>query len=162
MAKSRSTGRRVTGGSGSALGFGLGLSTTATATDRDIVQALVVFLEDRRALFNADYLEVQSQVDHSVIEIRKELTEALQQLEPTSPAVPPIRSMRAACRRYLDNPRQQFRLMGRSGVPGQNVPGFFVALGELRAIFGVELKQLDDRFGLDIEPQLRELFLPAD
>src|SRR5262249_22754147 len=118
--------------------------------------------EDRRVLFNPEYLEVQAQVDNSVIDIRRELTEALQQLGPTSPAVPPIRSMRAACRRYLDNPRQRFRFMDRGEDSDSNDPGFFVALGELRAIFGVELKQLDDRFGLDIEPQLRDLFLTPE
>src|SRR5258707_14407757 len=91
MAKTRDTGRRVTGISASALGFGVGVSTTAAATDRDIIPALVTFLEDGRVLFNPENLEVQSEVDHSVVEIRRELTEALQQLDRKSSAVVPLR-----------------------------------------------------------------------
>jgi hypothetical protein len=159
MAKSRSTGRRITGTGISALGVGASVSTTSTTTDRDIVQALVTFLEDRRALFNPDYLEIESQVAWSVTEIRKELTEALQQLDPNSPAVAPVRVMRGACRRYLDEPHQQFRHLDyEPGRHREGTPGFFLALGELRATFGIEVKRLDDLFKLEIEPQLRELF----
>lgn len=165
MGKNRSTGRRVSGGSVSvsALGLGGGLSTTATTTDRDISQALVTFLEDRRVLFNPEYLEVASEVDHSVLEIRKELTESLQQLDPKSRAVKPMRAMRAACRRYLDEPRQHFRHMGGHGHRhGHDNPGFFMALGELRCTFGAELKRLDDLFNLDMESHLRDIFPPED
>jgi hypothetical protein len=89
--------------------------------------------------------------------------EALQQIDAQSSAVAPIRAMRAACRRYLDKPRQQFRHMGRyDGRSGRNDPGFFVALGELRAMFGHELKQLDALFALDMEDQLRDLFPTTD
>src|SRR5262249_38073726 len=113
MAKARTTGRRVTGGSvsGSALGFGggVGASVAAVTTDRDIAQALVTFLKDRRVLFNPEYLEIEIQVNSSVDQIRRELTEALQQIDPKSPAVSPISTMRAACRRFLDHPRQHFR-----------------------------------------------------
>ena len=159
MAKNRITGRRVTVAGISALGFGASVSTTAAITDRDIVQSLITFLEDRRVLFNPDYLEIESQVARSVTEIRKELTEALQQLDPNSPAVAPVRMMRGACRRYLDEPRQRFRHMDHPPRrQGEGTPGFFLALGELRATFGTEVKRLDDQFKLEIEPQLRELF----
>lgn len=159
MAKPRSTGTRVTGGGGSVLGFGASASTSPKTTDRDIVQALAIFLEDRRVLFNPEHLEVESQVDHSVQEIRRELTEALQQLDPKGPAIESIRAMRAACRRYLDEPRQTFRHMGDYGHRRHNAePGFFVALGELRAVFSAELKRLDDRFKLEIESHIRGLF----
>jgi hypothetical protein len=163
MAKPRSTGKRVAGGSASALSFGAGVSTAAVTTDQDVIQALITFLEDRRVLFNPEYLEVASEVDHSVEDMRKELTEALQQVDRKSPAVAPLRALRAACRRYLDNPRQEFRHIGRhDGRDGRNEPGFFVALGELRAIFGHELKLLDDLFDLDVEPQLHALFPSID
>jgi hypothetical protein len=91
------------------------------------------------------------------MEIRKELTEALQQIDPKSPAVAPIRSMRAACRQYLDGPRQRFRHMDRF-----HDAGFFVALGEMRAVFGAELKRLDDRYNLDIESHIRAIFPMPD
>jgi hypothetical protein len=120
----------------------------------------VTFLEDRRVLFNLDHVEVESQVASSIVAIRKELTEALQQVDPGGPAVAPISAMRAACRRYLDHPRENplhFDFDWRRG----NVPGFLVALGELRAVFGAELKRLDKLYQLRIEVQLRDL-LPED
>jgi hypothetical protein len=167
MAKTRSTGKRITGGSvsGSAFGFGggVGASVAATTTDRDIVQALVTFLEDRRVLFNPEYLEVEVQVASSVVQIRRELTEALQQLDPKSPAVSSISMMRAACRRFLDHPRQYFRhFEGPRHSHDDLVPGFFLALGELRATFGAELQRLDKQFKLRIEVQLRDLFPGED
>lgn len=164
MAKPRSTGRRVAGGgaSGSVLGIGAGgsVSYAAYATDKDIVQALVTFLEDRRVLYNAEYLEVETEVSSSVVDIRKELTEALQQVEPRGPAIIPLSAMRAACRRYLDHPRERVQHFDRLGR-GENVPGFFIALGEMRATFGAELKRLDKLYDLRIEVQLRDL-LPED
>jgi len=169
MGKSRRTGKRISGASASVFGFGAGVSTTPVSTDRDICQALVTFLEDRRVLFNPEYLEVPSQVDHSVIEIRKQLTKALQQIDPKSAATESIRTMRAACRRYLDDPRQSFRhfdgYLDRFHVHGwheRNAPGFFLALGELRATFGVELMRLDNLYSLDIELQLRAVFPKED
>jgi hypothetical protein len=163
MAKPRSTGKRVSGGSASALSFGAGVSTAAVTTDQDVIQALITFLEDRRVLFNLEYLEVASQVDRSVEDMRKELTEALQQVDRKSPSVAPLRALRAACRRYLDNPRQTFRHMGsHDGRHNHNEPGFFLALGELRATFGHELKLLDDLFDIDMESQLRTLFPTID
>lgn len=166
MAKARSTGRRITGGSvsGSALGFGggIGASVAAVTTERDIVQALVTFLEDRRVLYNPEHLEVETQVTSSVDQIRRELTEALQQLDPASPAVGSISTMRAACRRFLDDPRQHFRFLdGPRHRHDGLTPGFFVALGELRATFGAELKRLDKLYKLRIEVQLRDTF-PGD
>lgn len=163
MGKTRSTGRRLSGASMSVVGVGAGMAVTAVTTDRDIVQALVTFLEDRRVLFNLEHLEVASQVDRSVLEIRKELTEALQQLHPQSPAVKPIRAMRAACWKYLDAPRQHFRHMGGHRYRhDDNEPGFFVALGELRATFGAELQRLDELFQLNIEDHLRAAFPAQD
>lgn len=158
MGKHRSTGRKLSGTNMSVLGVGVGVSTSPAATDRDIVQGLATFLEDRRVLFNPDYLEVEWQVDDSVQEIRKQLTETLQQL-PDGDAANAIRAMREACRRYLDNPRQHFRHLERHGPhPREAGAGFFLALGELRGVFGAEMKRLDDLFQLKIEKQLRDLF----
>lgn len=163
MGKSRSTGRKVTGVSGSALGFGVGVSTSTTTTERDVVQALIIFLEDRRVLFNPDDLEEQSQVNSSVQEIRAELTEALQQVDPQGLVAAALRLMRSSCRQYLDDPRLHFRFIDRCDRPERrDNPGFLVALGGLRAMFGLALLQLDQLFALEMEPQLRGLLPKPD
>ena len=77
----------------------------------------------------------------------------------TSTIATSLKILHAACRRYLDGPRPQFPYMGyHREIRGQGDPGFFVALGELRAILGVELKRLDKACKLKIDPLLRELF----
>lgn len=48
--------------------------------ERDTVQRLMHFLEDRRVLYVPYYLEVPGQVEHSLIQVREELTKALQDL----------------------------------------------------------------------------------
>ena len=40
--------------------------------------------------------------------------------------------------------------------------GFFVALGELRAIFGTNIGLLAVQYGIDVEDELREILPPVD
>ena len=60
-------------------------------SDEEVVRNFLVFLEDRRALYNAMELEVVSQVEHSVHEIREQCTRTLQQLGNTAFATNPSR-----------------------------------------------------------------------
>jgi hypothetical protein len=124
--------RRITGFS-TPIG---GLSWTAPAAERDTVRGFLTFLEDRRALYQPHHLEVESDVHHSVQAIRQCCTESLKALDEKSHAVGPIRAIRAACRRFLDEPQADFRnLAGGLGRFGDRA-GFFTALGELRATVG--------------------------
>src|ERR1700680_1475395 len=66
-------------------------------SDGKIVRDFVLFLEDRRVLYNPMFLEVVSQVEHSVHEIREQCTKTLQALSPGAFAVTPIRAIRDAC-----------------------------------------------------------------
>src|SRR5258708_15861291 len=102
MIKPRSSGKKITGGGMSALGFGASVSTAPSTTDRDVVPALVTFLEDRPALYMDHRREFNEHVTASILAIRKLITEALQQVDVQSPAVVALRGMRAACRKYLD------------------------------------------------------------
>ena len=147
MVKPKNSGKKLTGAGGSALGFGGSVSMASFATDRDVVQALVTILEDRRALYIDHHREFSEHVTASILEIREHITDALQQIDGKSPAVDFLRRMRAACRRYLDE-------VG----PHHGRQIFGVALGELRATFGAQLQMLDQMFKLDMERQLREIF----
>ena len=81
-----------------------GVSWKPPEPQREVVRRLLSFLEDRRVLFNPYFLEVEWQVEQSVIEIRRRLTETLDELSENSPAEASVRAMRAACRRFLDEP----------------------------------------------------------
>jgi hypothetical protein len=95
----------------------------------------MVFLEDRRVLYNPMDLEVRSQVDHSIHEIRHQCTDLLRTVGEKAFAVVPIRAIREACRRFHDDESMDFRFFDRLDHHGVGV-GFFVALGAFRATVG--------------------------
>lgn len=155
--------RRITGIS-TPLG---GIQWEYAVPEREHVRALITFLEDRRALYVPVHVEVLGQVTASVQAIRGKLTESLEKLPEASNAAAPIRAMRAACRKFLTEPHPEFRNLSWSHYPEwrrdsrcEASPGFFVALGELRAAVGAQLAVLVAGYGLDLEPELAAI-LPA-
>lgn len=151
-------------------GFSLpffGVQWTPPADERDIVRGLLTALEDRRVLFVPHHLEVVSHVTSSVLQIREILTKTLQALPETSRAAGSIRAMRAACRRFLEEPAPDFRNLVQWHGPRhrddeEGSPSFFVALGELRATFGTHIAALAYQYGLDIEPDLSSILPSVD
>lgn len=124
-----------------------------------------MFLEDRRALFDPYNVEAVALVGHSVQEIRVELTKALQTIGEASRAGEPLRTMRAACQRYLsrapafrDEPYWH-RRPHYYGGPGfeEADDDFIMALGELRGAFGTCLGQIASSYGIEVHGQLAEL-----
>lgn len=161
----KSLASRITGFSIPVIGGGL--QWTPTEPERDTVRKLLMFLEDRRALYIDHCLEIEDQVAQSVLQIREELTKTLQALPDDSIAVDSVRAMRAACRKFLTEPHPEFRNLARHAFPPwermdrEGGPGFFVALGQLRAIFGAQIATLAFAYEIDIEPELASI-LPAD
>lgn len=144
------TARRVTGIS---IPFGGIQWADPGPSDAEIIRQFVLFLEDRRVLYNAMDLEVTSQVDSSVHEIRQECTKTLQALPPKVFAVIPLRAIREAGRRFHDDESEEFRFFdGRHYREGS--PGFFTALGAFRAAVGQQVVLLAAHYDLDIEGDL--------
>ncbi|CUW41095.1 protein of unknown function [Magnetospirillum sp. XM-1] len=137
MSVSRHSAVSVTGFSLSMIG----LQWSPPEPERKIVRELLIFLADRRVLFNDFTLEVESQVIHSLNDIRCELTSALQRLADDAPATPPVNQMRGACRRFLDHRWPEFHVMHPMAHDAMG-PNFFLALGELRATFGRSIAEL--------------------
>ena len=133
-----------------------GISWNPPETDREVISKLIIFLEDRRALYNAYNIETPMFVNQSILDIRKELTDLLKKLGDDQNISPHLRAMRAACRKYLNY------------IGDPNKHGFysrdyelFAALGELRAVFGIHLGQLAVMYGIDIEDELASI-LPIE
>ena len=151
--------RRITGFSTPIFG----VSWKPPAAERDTVRAFLTFLEDRRVLFNPHHLEVEWQVTESIQQIRTHCNQAIAELPDTSPAVPPLRGIRAACRRFLDEPHSDFPHMGfHPGRGATDGPGFFTALGEFRAVVGVHVGNLAVTFKIELEPELASILPPED
>lgn len=151
-------------------GFSLpffGVQWTPPADERDIVRGLLTALEDRRVLFVPHHLEVVSHVTSSVLQIREILTKTLQALPEISRAASFIRAMRAACRRFLEEPALDFRNLVQWHGPRhrddeEGSRSFFVAMGELRATFGTHIAALAYQYGLDIESDLSSILPSVD
>ncbi len=146
-----------------------GLSWTPSPSERDELRKLVVFLEDRRALFDPYNIEAAVLVERSVQEIRAELTKVLQTIGESSRAGEPLRTMRAACQRYLshasvfrDEPYWHRRPRYHGGGPGfdEGDDDFIMALGELRGVFGTCVGQIASVYEIEVHGQFG-LFLPT-
>jgi hypothetical protein len=150
------TARRITGIS---TPFGGVQWADPGPSEREHVRRFILFLEDRRVLYNPDYLEVRSQVDHSIHEIRRECTDALRQAGENAFAAVPIRSIREACRTFHDESNLQFRHIDAAYRHGESA-GFFVALGGFRAVVGQQVALLAAHYDLDIDGDLASV-LPS-
>lgn len=123
-------------------------------SDTEIIREFLAFLEDRRVLYNPHDLEVAGQVEHSIHEIREQCTKTLQKLPPKAFAVMPIRSIRAAGRRFHDDRNEAFRFFEGDFPSREGTPGFFTALGGFRASVGQQVALLSAHYDLDIEGDL--------
>lgn len=131
-------------------------------SDADRVRGFLSELEDRRVLYNPDWLEVRGQVDQSIIEIRRICTEALKTFSPSGFAALPIRNIRAACRRYLDESGTEFRHVGFHTHRDDMTPGAFLALGAFRAAVGHEVARLAARYDIEVEGDLATILPEID
>ncbi len=157
--------RRVTGVS-TPVG---GVSWTPSVSERDALRKLIVFLEDRRALFDPYNVEATALVHQSVQEIRGELTKVLRAIGESSRADEPLRTMRAACQRYLtravsftEQPHWHRPPRFHSGF-GDDGDGddFILALGELRGAFAACIHQIASAYDIEVHGQLAAI-LPAN
>lgn len=131
--------------------------------DGEIVRKFILFLEDRRVLYNAMEMEIVEQVGNSIHDIRRECTEALQTLPTRAFAVNPIRVIRAACRRFHDDQIQWPEFFdGRWLLPSGGSPAFFLALGSFRATVGQQVALLAAHYDIDVEGDLASVLPIVD
>jgi hypothetical protein len=153
------TARRVTGISTPFGGIQL---SDPGPSDGKIVRGFLVFLEDRRVLYNAMDLEVVSQIEHSVHEIREECTKTLKALPPKVFAILPVRAIREAGRRFHDDQQEKFRFFDGRRNHHEGSPGFFTALGALRATIGLQVASLAAYYDIDVEGDLAAILPRLD
>ncbi|MFA6153022.1 DUF6650 family protein [Mesorhizobium sp.] len=156
------------------IGFlSLSASWNPPVAQRTVILRLFNLLENRRALYVPSNFEIPGDVDRSIIEIRHELTQVLNDLPENSRAARRVRHLRTACRRFLEDAPPDYRNIAYRlrdafdhGSPARwhdhgeraLTPGYFVALGELRATFGLQLSALAAEFEIDVEEDLASIF----
>ncbi|WP_140637442.1 DUF6650 family protein [Methylibium rhizosphaerae] len=133
-----------------------GVSWTPPPNARAIVRNLVVFLEDRRCLYNQYVAEDKEAVRVSVDKIRDELTKTVQLLPERSETIPLLQEMRAASRRYMDNAYDAVNSSYETTPTYQ----FFQALGGFRSAIGERIHRLCLMYGIDLNDELASTLLP--
>ena len=126
--------------------------------EREIAKSVVTYLEDRRVLYNPGEMELPRHCISSVLEIRHFLTEKMNDLDQNSELTKNLRTMRTACRKFLDSAQRLDVQHFSHGSYHSWV--FYSSLGEMRGIFGMCLSQILLSYGLDIEKDLATI-LPA-
>ncbi|MEV6651734.1 DUF6650 family protein [Streptomyces sp. NPDC051219] len=141
-----------------------GLDWEAPVPQRVVAKRVLVYLEDRRVLTTergfAESLRDPEHCVASVLQIREMLTQILMEPDTSEELADHLKVMRAACRRYLNRVgtndsvgRQPTRLRSAS---------YGAALGELRAVFGIQLGVIATRYKLELSGGLEALLPAAD
>jgi hypothetical protein len=140
---------------------GAGVSFKTRESERGVVREVLAILEDKRALYEDFQSEIEDQVIASLLQIRKDLTDALKRVGDGTPAEAAFRLMRAACRQFLTEPHGSPDLGRRMGGHEREEDNFFAALGKLRGVFGQQIAQLAYLYGLNVEKELASILPPA-
>ncbi|UCI24126.1 DUF6650 family protein [Mesorhizobium sp. B2-8-5] len=76
--------------------------------ESEIVRRFLMFLEDRRVLYNPFDMETEAEVGHPIHQIREEGTKTIQALSADAFAVVPLRAIREAGRRFHDEGHEDY------------------------------------------------------
>jgi hypothetical protein len=137
-----------------------GISWAPPVAETTVARRVVTFLEDRRVLYAPGEAEVPEHCVESVLNIRRHLTDELQQLQGADDLAGGLRAMRAACRKFLDS-TGEFSRSGRL-LRGFEGWAFNQTLGELRGVFGIQVARLAASYGLDVEGDLARIIPAVD
>lgn len=137
-----------------------GISWNPPKMESKIAEKVIIYLEDKRVLYNPYDLEMPDHCIQSVDDIRKFLTEQLFDAKKDGELSYNLRAMRSACRKFLDMTtmnsnyfsRQNGRVDSNLGMGGQML--FYSGIGELRGTFGVLIAQVLVMYGIDCESEL--------
>ena len=128
-----------------------GIQWNAPIIEADEAKKIVIFLEDKRVLFNPIDIEGVSHCNQSVTNIRFELSKVLQNLRSDSNLAKQLRKMRKACQEFCDIiGSSQFILLD---YPVQ-ISMLERALYKLRQKFGISLAEIAVAYGLDVDDGL--------
>ena len=135
-----------------------GISWNPPEAERAIAQKIIIFLEDRRVLYNPSDLEVPDHCVRSVLQIRDYLTYQLADANEKKEFSESLRAMRAACRKFLDTVGHNEMIVRFANHQNHYASWVFnSALGELRGVFGIHIAKLAAQYGLDVEDELASI-----
>lgn len=116
-----------------------GISWDRVQTDMEILHNLMVFLEDRRALYTDYDREEPRYVDRSIEMIRSEITRLLQ-MNPSPKLSDHLEGLRKLCRDFYPSKDHYFRDLAR-----------------FRELFGNQLDIMVEGYGIEIKGDLSKI-----
>lgn len=131
-----------------------GIQWKAPTIEADEAKNILLFLEDKRVLFNPASMEDADHCAQSVIGIRSELTKALQILSSDSNLANSLRRMRKACQDFsnkLGHPK-----FSKLDAPVQTSM-LARELFKLREKCGVSVAEIAVSYGLDVDDGLASI-----
>ncbi len=131
-----------------------GISWEPPQLQSELARDLFLFLEDRRFLYTPFESEEPKHVVESVLQTRREFSGALKDADDDSVLSQGLVNLRAACRTFLN------RVTESESGPVQLGFSYILALGELRAQFGLALARISVAYGVDLPDHLLEILPP--
>lgn len=128
---------------------------TSKPTQKQIAREVIIYLEDKRVLYNASQLENPDHCITAVIQIREFLTRTIKRLSDADELSSELRVIRNAARKFTDKDQDMKMHFGRGAGFDQE---FFSALGEMRGVFGIYLEKIANRYALKVEDGLASIF----
>ncbi|MEA1604523.1 DUF6650 family protein [Pseudomonas spirodelae] len=131
-----------------------GIQWNAPVIEADEAKSIIVFLEDKRVLFNPANMEDSNHCALSVLEIRSEITKALQALPTSSNLSNSLKRMRKSCHDFsnkLGHPK-----FSTFDQPVQ-VSILERELFKLREKFGVSVAEISVAYGVDVDDGLASI-----
>jgi hypothetical protein len=150
--------KRLTGISTS---FG-GLQWETVEGDKDVARRVSIFLEDRRLLFGQRYVEDEMHCVTSALQIRAFLTEQIEAARPGKTLEGVLRSMRSACRQFVDRAGPHAANFRYRDPNPHMVDPLSLALGDLRTVMGLAIATMAEKFDLPLEEDLAAILPPTD
>jgi hypothetical protein len=140
--------------------FGFSVNWEKVPGDEEVASRAIIFLEDRRLLFGKRHSGDERECLHSAIMSRSFLTDELSKAKAGKSLAESLRAMRAAFRQFVDAAGPDARnFRGQTGSPGTDP--YSTALENLRVLVGLHLAVISEKYGIEIEPDLKQI-LPPD
>lgn len=129
--------------------FGFSVSWNPSESARNVAREVIIFLENRRVLYNPYSMETYSHCLNSANQMRDFLTDKITKA-PSDDLEKHLRAMRKACINFVQ-------------LLNQHRPNQFIGegLGELRATLGLHIGILAAQYGIDIEDELAAIIPSA-
>ena len=132
-----------------------GISWKPPADEQDKAQKLLVYLADQRALHYPYDREIGTFIVQSIIDINEQLTRNIEALFKNSLLRKNLRTMQAACRKFVDE--------NQSPSAGYGWPykaQLYCTLGELRALLGIYIARIAYAYDVEVDASLVDILPP--